>query len=373
MLLLSASLAYAQENVTVYFFHSNRCPHCAEEKGFLENLEQKYPTLEVRYYETSEPESIELFKKFAGLYGSATQWVPATFICDEYFIGFNEEISKKIENKIIGCMTNECNDLYLLNKTAECEIEKNSTVDVPLLGEIDLSTVGLPMLTVVLGFLDGFNPCAIWVLCFLLSLLLYAQSRKKIILIGSIFVATSGIVYFLFMAAWLNFFLMVGFVDFLRVLIALVAISAGLINMKDFFFFKTGISLTIPKKWQPKLFKRMRKLVRAEAFWTIVIGTVVLAFMANSFELICTFGFPAIYTRALTLHNLSLFEYYLYLALYNVIYVIPLAIIVSVFAYTMGAHRFGEKHGRILKLISGALMLVLGLILLLRPELLMFG
>lgn len=376
ILLLSVISVYAQENkTTIYFFWSSGCPHCAKEKPFLEKLEGKYPGLDVKYYETSDPESVKLFSDVAKAYGASTQWVPATFICDYYTVGFDSEetTGKEIEEKVKTCLELGCTDLYQSENQQQCNVDQKNIVNIPLLGEIDLTKVGLPLLTIILGFLDGFNPCAIWVLCFLLTLLLYAKSRKKILAIGSIFVLTSGIVYFLFMAAWLNFFLMIGFVKALRIIVALVAVIAGIINMKDFLFFKKGISLTIPDKWKPKLFEKMRALVKEEAFIAVIIGTIVLAFTANTFELICTFGFPAIYTRALTLHNLPALSYYLYLALYNIIYILPLAVIVLVFTWTMGAHRFTETQGKILKLISGLLMLILGLILLIKPELLIFG
>jgi thiol-disulfide isomerase/thioredoxin len=375
LLLASVIITKAQEEpITMYFFYSNGCPHCAKEKPFLENLQQKYPDLNIKYYEISDPESVAVFKEIAESYGTSAQWVPATFLCDYYKVGFDSEetTGKEIEDKVKNCLEFGCTDLSQ-NTTEQCLPEQKNVVQIPLLGEIDLTKVGLPVLTVVLGFLDGFNPCAIWVLCFLLTLLIYAKSRKKMLLIGSIFVLTSGIVYFFFMAAWLNFFLMIGFVKALRIIVALVAIIAGLINAKDFFFFKKGASLTIPDSWKPKLFARMRNLVKEQTMFAIIIGTIVLAFTANTFELICTFGFPAIYTRALTLQNLPALGYYLYLALYNVVYVLPLAVIVVAFTWTMGAHRFTEKQGKILKLISGLLMLILGLILLFKPDLLIFG
>jgi len=241
------------------------------------------------------------------------------------------------------------------------------------LGKVNVKEMGLPMFTIMIGFLDGFNPCAIWVLCFLLTLLIYAKSRKKMVFIGSVFVLTSGLVYFMFMSAWLNFYLLTGIVNNLWKVIAAIAIIVGLINIKEFFFFKKGVSLTIPDKVKPTLFKKMRSLVKENQLPAIFVGTIVLAFTANFFELICTFGFPAIYTGVLSAHNLPTLTYYSYLVLYNVVYVIPLAVIVAVFTITMGAHKFGEKGGRLLKLISGALMLTLGLIMLLKPEMLVLG
>jgi len=248
-----------------------------------------------------------------------------------------------------------------------------NAITVPLLGPITVSQIGLPLFTIFIGGLDGFNPCAMWVLCFLLSLVIYAKSRARILLIGGIFVVASGVIYFLFMAAWLNLFLFVGYVTPLRIAVGVVAVVMGVINCKDFFFFKKGVSLTIPESAQPKLFKKMRDVVHTAALPGMIAGTIALAVTANLIELLCTAGFPAIYTRILTLQNFSTAQYYLYLGFYNAVYVIPLAVIVGVFAWKMGGRKLSEKEGRILKLIGGALMLALGLIMLFKPQLLMFG
>jgi thiol-disulfide isomerase/thioredoxin len=251
--------------------------------------------------------------------------------------------------------------------------KRSEMISLPLIGNVNVTQTGLPLFTLIIGGLDGFNPCAMWVLCFLLTLVIYAKSRAKILLIGGIFVVASGVIYFLFMAAWLNLFMFVGYVKPLQIAVGLVAVVMGLINCKDFFFFKQGVSLTISESAQPKLFKMMRKVINASAIPGMILGTLVLAVTANLIELLCTAGFPAIYTRILTLQDLSVTQYYLYLALYNVVYVIPLAVIVSIFAWRMGGRKLSEREGRILKLVGGVLMLTLGIILLVNPQILMFG
>jgi thiol-disulfide isomerase/thioredoxin len=242
--------------------------------------------------------------------------------------------------------------------------------------QLSVSQIGLPLFTFIIGFLDGLNPCAMWVLSFLLTLVIHARSRSKILLIGGIFVVASGVIYFIFMVGWLTFYqmkLIRAYATYLRVTVALVAIVMGVINCKDFFFFKQGISLTIPESAQPKLFKKMRALVHTQELLGVIVGTIVLAVTANLIEFGCTAGFPAIYTNILTLYQFTSFQQYMYLAFYNVVYVIPLAVIVSIFAWTMGGRKLTEKEGRILKLIGGVLMLSLGLILLFKPDLLTFG
>jgi hypothetical protein len=172
------------------------------------------------------------------------------------------------------------------------------------------------------------------------------------------------------MAAWLNLFLYLGELRFMTLIAAVVAIGVSLINIKDYFLFKKGVSLSIPDSAKPGLYGKIRKLMNASNLPTMILGTVMLAIVANTYELLCTSGFPMIFTRILTLNDLSTWGYYLYLILYNIVYVFPLIIIVLLFIKTLGARKLSEKEGRILKLLSGIMMLGLGLLLLFAPDLL---
>jgi len=255
--------------------------------------------------------------------------------------------------------------------------KKQSSIDhaeriivLPVFGEMDTRKMTLPVLTLVLAGLDGFNPCAFFVLFMLLSILVYAKSRKRMLLIGGTFVFFSGFIYFLFMSAWLNIFLHIGELMVITTIAGIIAVIIAAINIKDFFLFEQGVSLVIPDKAKPKLFERMRTLLKATSLPSMMVGTIVLAIVANAYELLCTIGFPMVFTRVLTLQNLPLLDYYLYLLTYNVIYVIPLAVIVLTFSITLGAKKLTEWQGRVLKLLSGLMMLFLGLVLLINPALL---
>lgn len=243
-------------------------------------------------------------------------------------------------------------------------------ITLPLFGAVDPSRLSLPVLTLVIAGLDSLNPCAFFVLFSLLSLLVHAHSRQRMCIIGGIFVLFSGLLYFLFMAAWLNFFLLFGRLKAITAAAGVVALVIATLNIKDFFLFKRGVSLVIPEQAKTGLFGRMRGIVHAGSLPAMLAATVVLAFAANSYELICTAGFPMVYTRALTLERLPTHVYYLYLALYNVVYVIPLAGIVTLFAVTLGSRKLTEWQGRVLKLLSGTMMLTLAIVLLARPTLL---
>ena len=241
-----------------------------------------------------------------------------------------------------------------------------------------------PVFTLIIALLDGFNPCAFAVLAILLSLLIYAQSRKKMALIGIIFILTSGFMYFLFIIVLLTLRaeLLGSYKDMIRIIVGLIALIAGTINVKDFFFFKKGISLTISESKMGNVMKRMRHIVEkvkvaesSKAMFIAILGTIILAAFVNLVELGCTLILPIQYIEVLITNygtHLS-FLHYTYIAFYCLIYIIPLLFILSSFLYTFKSERVTETKGKILKLISGIVMIGLGLILLLRPELLVFG
>ncbi len=317
IILLFSGLCLAEENepkkedtVEIYFFYSKTCNHCKTETEFLQELEEKYVD-KIKVYYLVASENQELFSQLATQSGASTQWVPATFIpcCNWHIIGFDEKIGGEIESKI-------------REKFGVPVCEEDNYVLVPIIGKVNLKEISLPAFTITLGLLDGFNPCAIWVLMFLLSLLIYSKSRKRILFIGGIFVAASALIYFLFMAAWLNLFMFIGYTEIMRTIIALIALAFGAINVKDFFSFKKGFSLTIPDSAKPKLFKKMRSITQEEMSVGLIVGTILLAVFVNLIELACTLGLPAIYTRILTLQNLPPLTYYLYLALYNIVYIV---------------------------------------------------
>ncbi len=188
------------------------------------------------------------------------------------------------------------------------------------------------------------------------------------LLVGGIFVAFSGLMYFAFMAAWLNFFLLIGQLAWITVAAGAVAVAIGVVNVKDFFAFKQGVSLSISDSGRQDIFRRARMILAADRLPAVVGATALLAIAANFYELLCTAGFPMVFTRLLTLHETGTAARYGYLALYNLIYVLPLVAIVVVFARTLGARKLDERQGRLLKLLSGLMMLELGVLLLVAPE-----
>jgi hypothetical protein len=233
---------------------------------------------------------------------------------------------------------------------------------------VERGDLGLVTLTVMLAALDAFNPCAFFVLLFLLGMLGHAAERRRMLLVGGIFVFFSALLYFLFMSAWLNLFLLLGWMRPVTVIAALLALLVASLNIKDALYPGSGPSLSIPEGRKPGLFRRMRGLLQQQGTAGLLLATVVLALLANSYELLCTSGLPMVYTRVLTLELLPKADYYLYLLLYNLVYVTPLALLVLLFSLGVARGKLQALGGRLLKLLSGLMMLGLGLLLLLAPH-----
>ncbi|MCP4307629.1 MAG: thioredoxin family protein [bacterium] len=354
-------------SIALYFVYSETCPHCSAAKPLIEDLETTYDWLKVVRVstQTASDEEIDTVLTLADELGEDIVGVPTFLFCARMEVGFDsiETTGVSIESSLVACHE------YQRGETTEPE-EPEEDLHVPVLGDIDANAVSLPLFAVAIAGLDAFNPCAFFVLLFLLSLLVHARSRWRMALVGGVFVVISGVMYFAFMAAWLNVFLVTGQLRWVTAIAGLVALALAIFNMKDYFFPGAAGSISIPDSAKPGLFARMRKLTTGDAMPTVLLGTVALAAVANSYELLCTAGFPLVFTRVLTLNDLSTSSYYGYLGLYNVVYVIPLLIIVGVFVWTLGSRKLSETEGRFLKLMSGTMMFGLALLLLFKPDLL---
>lgn len=230
---------------------------------------------------------------------------------------------------------------------------------------IDYSQLSLPGLTIVLGLLDGFNPCAMWVLVFLLTLLINTKDRKKIWLIGGTFIFISGLVYYLFMAAWLNAFLFIGYLKIARIIIGVGAIIFGVINIKDAIKYRGQCKVG---KSRFKIIEKIKAILAPRALPASLLGVIFLAFTVNLFELLCSAGFPAIYTATLTMAHLPGWQYYLYLLAYIILYMLDDLIIFIAAVLTLRLLSLTHKFSFYSNLIGGLLMVILGLLLIFRPE-----
>lgn len=409
------SPANSSGNVNIYFFWGAGCPHCAKEKELLDFYKKTHPYINVVDFEVhGSSENGAALSKVAEALKVRVDGIPFTVIGDKTFIGYSEFVTPgEILDRIKFCHDNECPDLagsVLINSggdaadlqddnfvesdeepaaattapvrttgmaaitgNASVEESDNKLMNIPILGEIDVLRFSLPIIAVVMGFLDGFNPCALWALLFLISLLLGMQNKKRMWILGSAFIVISAFVYFLFMAAWLNLILFIGFIIWVRFLIGGVALFGAFHNLKKYFQKKeVGCEVANTEKRQ-RIFMKIRQVVQQHSLPIALGGIILLAFAVNLVELICSAGLPAVFTQILAINDLELWQYYGYIILYIFFFMLDDLIVFVIAMATLHLTGITTKYTRFSKLAGGLLMLIIGLLLIFKPEWLMFG
>jgi glutaredoxin len=414
LFLADKGLAQTEKQVVnLYFFWGNGCPHCTKEKTFLEEFKKEYSQVNVYSYEIYfNQKNQELMQKVGNELNIDIRGVPLTIIGDKAISGFGGEntTGKEITERVLYCLENECTDKVgsiagvskpvrndpsptpeatpvvsvtqvPVTPTAVVEGEKTGndpssdypTVNVPFIGQVNTKSLSLPVLTILIGGLDGFNPCAMWVLVFLIGLLIGMNDRKRMWILGGAFIAASAFVYFLFMAAWLNLILFVGVLLIVRLAIAGIAVAGGIYNIREYFVNKDGACKVTGGEKRQKIFNQLKQLTHEKRFLVALGGIILLAFAVNLVELICSAGFPVVYTQVLALNNLPVWQYYMYLALYVFVFMLDDLIVFFLAMKTLQLTGLTTKYTRYSHLIGGILMVIIGILLVLKPELLMFG
>ncbi len=325
------------------FFWGEGCPYCEAAKPYLNRLERAYPYIRIERYEVyNSPENRRIFEETREHYGSETAAVPQFFFENNGWVGFSEGVIGQIESVIQG------SDL-------------SGSIDLPLFGSFDPTAIPSIAVTAAIAFVDGFNPCSLWVLTLLLGLIVHTHSRRRVLLVGGVFLTVTALVYGAFMVGFLNFFAVAGNTLIVRVLVAVIATGMGLINVKDYFAFKHGISLTISPRFQRWIGTRSRDIAQwNESPGRLAAVTALFAAGVAIVELPCTAGFPMIWSRYVTSVTSSVTVYAILLAVYLLVYLALEMGIIAVAAVSMHRIRFGVGQARILKLVGGSLMISLG-------------
>ncbi len=377
--------AAAQQNVVnVYIFEREGCPYCAQAIAHLESLVEADPRIVLHVFEISEnPEYRDLFLTFGEQFGFEPRYVPTIFVSDKFWVGYSDAIQAEMDREIQQCLGSACVDyggLILEDAGIPVEVppvappgEEASSeflINLPLIGTIDLADQSLLFSTILISFVDGFNPCSIWVLSMLLAITLNTRSRKKVLIIGFVFITVTAFIYALFIGGLFTVFTFIGYLGWIQVIIALVAITFAIVNIKDYFWYQEGISFTISDKKKPGIYKGIRRIMNAEeSLWGLVSATVVLAAGVSLVEFSCTAGFPMVWTSLLAVHEITGMAFLGFLLVYMLVYQLDELGIFLVAVFTLRQTKMEEKYGRILKLLGGVLMLTLAVVMLVDPTL----
>jgi len=355
----------ADEGFGVHFFYLPGCPHCDAQKPFNEKLANTYPSIQFIYYDATKPKEHALLSEMLEDLGVKNEPAfPITIFGKQVFGGWESEetTGKEIEMAMQKCLAGNC--------PQGVSIEPSDEIVLPIIGEIRPSSYSLTSLAVILGLVDGFNPCAMWVLVYLISLIATLKDKKRIWLLVGSFVLASGVLYFLFMTAWLNAFLLIGYVRPVTIAIGLVALGGGILQTKEFLKTKGAIVCEVTdEESRKKTMTKIQKIVSSPITWGTIAGIVALAFVVNSIEFACSAAIPAIFTHVLSLSNLSTFQYYGYILLYVFVFMLDDLIIFGTAAFAMTSS-LGDRYVKYSRPVGGTILIILGALLLFAPNLL---
>ena len=351
----------------ISFFYHPQCPHCERQKEFNPYLKAKYPELQWSEYDTSQKENLRILSDFLKQSGRSQDLleVPVTFIGPYVISGFDSA-------KTTGITLEKAIYAYLKNDPSLFDVEEKDwhtreTIDTVLFGEIRLADYSLFALAVIMGLLDGFNPCAMWVLVYLISLIMTLNDRRKVwFLVGS-FVLASGILYFLFMAAWLNVFLILGYLRILTLIVGLVAIGAGILNIREYIVTKGNLVCKVGDvEAKKRTMGKIDRIVYAPISFFSLVSIVALSFIVNSIEFVCSAAMPAIFTHTLALRDLAAIQYYSYILIYDLFFMLDDLIIFSLAVLALDT-KIGHHYAKYCMIIGGVVLLILGVFMVFQP------
>ena len=377
----------AKEKVTLYFFHGDGCPHCAEEQTDLIDDLKKDSSINVEEIEVwHDSENKELLDKVISAYGSRSG-VPYNVIGDTTIIGYSESNGEKIKRAIEYYKTHEYTDEIKKIKNGETvqindqfskeeeKTDQEQTIDVPIIGKVNLKNISIMSAAVLIGLVDGFNPCAMWVLLFLITTLISLKDKKRLLLLGSIFLLTSGFVYFLIMFSWLNIVVSVSTSIIFRYLIGIFAIGAGIYNLYNFL---KGLKSddgceVVDKKKRKDIFKKIKKFTHEKSLLLAILGIMLLAVSVNIVELLCSAGLPLIFSELLLINNVTGVKAIGYDLIYIIFFMLDDFIVFIIALKTLDVVGISTKFNKYSHLIGGLIMLLIGILLLVNPGALMFN
>lgn len=409
-LLLPVSAKADEKVINIHLFYGNGCPHCAAEEEFLSDYLKDRTDVKLYKYEIwYDSHNQELLSKVQKEMGTTNKnGVPFTVIGKKTIVGYADGVTdEQIKDTINYYLNNDYRDYAgeITGKVKKVEVKEDTTKDesktedkkenkiekadgtkdsdqtdenvtVPVLGKINAKKVSLPILAVVLGLVDGFNPCAMWILIFLITMLFNMKDRKKMWILGLTFIITSGIVYLMFMLAWLNLATFISKIAFIRLLIAVIALVVGLINIYkyiDSLKKKDEGCDVVDKKDRKKIMEKIISITHEKKFIIALLGIMVLAASVNIIELMCSIGIPLLFTQILAMNNLSTFSYMIYMFIYIFFFLIDDIVIFIISMVTLKVTGLSTKYTKYSHLIGGIIMLIIGLLLIIKPELLMFN
>ena len=361
-------------------FWGDGCPNCESERGWLDSVMDQYPDLHVTQYEIfNDATNRDLFTSEAERLGFEASGVPTTVVGERVWIGWSTQIQQEVASALDEILQaqQQPDGTVATPEPEPCSAgdpdcvadDTGQLIEVPFVGEVELDNRSLLVSTVIIGFVDGVNPCSLWAISILLAIVLRTGSRRRVIAIGSTFLVVTAAMYALYMAAIYSALTVVGFIGAIQIAVAIVAGVFGVVSVKDYFAFKKGLSFTISDSAKPGMYQRMRAAAGQKALIPALAATAALGVAVSLLETPCTAGFPVLWTGMLQANNVGAAETAGLFVAYMVPFLLDEFLVLAVAIWTMRAMKMQEKHGELLKLFAGVTMLVLAAVMVINPAL----
>lgn len=349
------------EKVNIYLFYSKICPHCQKEEKYFETLKEKYQDkINIYTYEVTENKTNnEIMKSLKKELKENSQGVPFTIIGSKTFLGYDESLNERIENTI---------ESYLDENT-----KTNNTYTIPILGKIEAKNASIILIAIILGFIDGFNPCAMWILLLLINMCISIKDKKKMLIVCLTFIITSGIIYFLSMLG-IGFILDLTTISYIRNIIAILAIILGIYNLYTYLKTRKQTGCHVVKKEKRKtIITKINNILNNKNTLLMFGGTIILATSVSLVEMACSLGFPTIFLELLSINNIHSFLKVTYLLIYILFYLIDDIIVLFLSIKAFETKGISTKYNKYVHLIGGLIMILMGVLLIFKPEWIMFN
>ena len=391
LLIMPFQVFAKDKEVTLYLFHGDGCPHCKEEMEYLDSVEKKYKDLKIVKYEVwYNEENSELLKKVQDTFDITTKGVPTNVIGSTVITGFGSSTGKTIERAIEYYQKNDYEDIVSQIKDdsydgkpvdkfsdEEKKTDKEMSLDTGILGTVNLKKMSLITAAALIGLVDGFNPCAMWILLFLISVLIGMKDRKRMWILGLSFLITSALVYMVIMLSWISIAVKMTSIIWIRNIIAIIALIGGIVNLRSFYKERkeSGCQVVDDKK-RKKIFSKIKKFTHEKNFFLALIGVIGLAISVNLVELACSAGLPIVFSELLVLNKTSEFMKFMYTLVYIfffLIFLIDDLIVFFIAMFTMKVTGISTKYNKFSHLLGGIIMIIIGVLLIFKPGWLMFN
>lgn len=384
LLLIPNMLNASEKEINAYLFWGEGCPHCKQEKEWFEEYLKNNKDVQLHKFEIyNSIENAKNLNEIQKMLGDEGSGIPYLVIGNNSIVGFSKDYTpEEIKNTInyyknvpykdkvgikLGIVEDDGSEDTGVKYTGD------GNVNLPLFGKKDAKKISVLLSAAFIGLVDGFNPCAMWILIFLISMLLGMKNKKRMWALGITFLVSSAAVYFLFLLSWLNLSIFLNKILYIRVAISYIALVLGVVAIAKFFLKKDDGCEVVDKKKRKKIIHAIEKIIKEKSFILALLGIVVLASAVNIIELMCSLGLPVMFTQILAINDVSMPLQIVYSLIYVIFFLLDDLIVFIIAMKTLEIKAISNKFGKYSHLIGGIIMLIIGLLILYKPEWLMFN